>query len=136
MERFQINANLVYLVIDYHRSASFIFNKSRWIVTVNEELDCFRGTVQNNWFDLNMGWGIHIPNNILLVLGKNIFDENLKIAKFVQDENHNHWHGYPADWQRKAQDRPPICILMHWRTNGLISKHKMAKIRSGKKCNL
>ena len=134
----QINENILYIVIDYHRSASFIANKSRWIITVNEELECFRVTIDNNWHDTNTGWGIHRENNtnVLFILGVNVFNENLKIAKFVKDQNHNHWHGYPADWRRKTQDRPPVGLLNNWRRIGVIPKHKIAKIRSGKKCNL
>lgn len=128
----------IYIVVDYHRKASYIANKSQWLVTIDEEMDCFRNTINNNWKENENGWGIRwdAGHRVLVVLGKSVSQYDLKIAKFTKDVNLNHWHGYPADWQQRTQDRPPIKILNDWRTTGFISKHKMAKIRNGKKCDL
>jgi hypothetical protein len=62
--------------------------------------------------------------------------EVLKIAKFKDSNSTREWHGYPADYCRRKQDRPSIRILMDWKDRGLISKTKMDKIKQYKRCSL
>lgn len=67
-----------------------------------------------------------------------IHDRNIDvfIAKFVTDKNHNTWHGYPADYQLKAQDIPAGSILLKWEEQNLITKAKMRKIMRGQPCRI
>ena len=111
-------------------------HKSRWTITVNEEVDCFIDSRTNTWIDNAASWGLIQSGNNLLVLGLNSHNEELKIAKFIAKNTTGVWHGYPADFCRNIQDRPGMSILQSWRTNGHIEKHHITKIRQGKECNL
>ena len=111
-------------------------NKSRWIITIDQEVGCFIESQINTWIEGFFSWGLITNGNNLLVLGKNSQNEELKIAKFVAKNNNDVWHGYPADFCRNIQDRPGMMILQNWRTNGHIEKHHITKIRQGKECNL
>ncbi len=124
----------IYYVSSSHRRVQR--NKSRWTVTVDQEVECFISSQLNSWIEDVFSWGL-IPNgNGLLVLGQNSQNEELKIAKFVAKNNDGFWHGYPADYCKNVQDRPGMSILSDWRTNGYIEKHHIIKIRQGKECNL
>jgi hypothetical protein len=111
-------------------------DKSRWIIPMDEELECFELTYFKKWHRNSIGWGLHILENRITVLGKNPEGEQLKLAKFVDSSKNNKWHGYPADYRCKIQDRPPQDILEKWRSEGLIKKHQIMKIRRGMACNL
>lgn len=124
----------IYYVSSAHRRLQR--NKSRWTVTIDQEVECFISSQANSWIEGVFCWGL-IPNgNNLLILGQNSQNEELKIAKFVAKNNDGVWHGYPADYCRNIQDRPGMPILSNWRTNGHIEKHHIIKIRQGKECNL
>ncbi|WP_308131381.1 hypothetical protein [uncultured Flavobacterium sp.] len=111
-------------------------HKSRWTVTIDKEVECFIDSQTKSWIDATASWGIIQEGNNLLVLGLNSQNEELKIAKFIAKNNDGVWHGYPADFNRKIQDRPAMSILQSWRTHGHIEKHHITKIRQGKECNL
>lgn len=111
-------------------------NKSNWIITINQEVDCFIYSQTKTWIENMVSWGLIPLGNNLLVLGLNSHKEELKIAKFVAKNKEGVWHGYPADFCRNIQDRPGMPILQNWRTDGHIQKHHITKIRQGKECNL
>lgn len=111
-------------------------NKSIWTINLVEEVDCFKKSYSSQWQLNCKGWGLHIIQDRICVLGKNPEGENLKIAKFVDSSNDNSWHGYPADYRSNIQDRPTQHILEMWREEGIIKKHHMSKIRSGMPCNI
>ncbi|WP_430898658.1 MULTISPECIES: hypothetical protein [unclassified Paraflavitalea] len=111
-------------------------NKSRWTVTIEEEVECFVNSQRNSWIEGVFSWGLIPSESNLLILGENFQNEELKIAKFVAKNGDGVWHGYPADYCRNIQDRPGISILSKWRANGHIKKHHIVKIRQGKQCNL
>lgn len=111
-------------------------NKSIWTVSFNEEVDCFIQTINENWKNGNEAWGLRVIGTILQVVGLNNGSEELKIAKFVDGTNTNVWHGYPADYMSKSQDRPTTNILKVWVDKKYITKAKMSKIRLGQTCNL
>lgn len=124
-----------YIISSQHRKAGNP-HKSIWTITFSEEVDCFLFTVKENWKQENKGWGIKICDNTLQVLGINSNKEELKLAKFVDGGNTDIWHGYPADYLYKSQDRPTTEILRIWVIKGYITKSKMNKIRQGLPCNL
>jgi hypothetical protein len=111
-------------------------DKSRWIIDIYEEVNCFVVSQVNEWVEETTSWGLIQNGNALLVLGENGHDEPLKIAKFIAKSSDGVWHGYPADFHRKIQDRPGMAILQAWRNEGHIEKHHILKIRQGKECNL
>lgn len=129
-----INHNLIYIISSQHRNNTN--NKSKWSVSFSQEVACFRLAHLRNWCINFKGWGIIISKGEIIVLGRNRFNERIKIAKFIDSNTNNKWHGYPADYIRKVQDRPTLAVLLNWREKGYITKHQISKIRSGKKCNL
>ena len=124
-----------YIISSQHRRRGNP-NKSIWTIPFDEEVNCFIQSMEGNWKLDNEAWGIKINGNVLQVLGVGNNRNELKIAKFVDGTNTNVWHGYPADYFNKSQDRPATAILKVWVDNGYLTKAKMSKIRLGQSCNL
>lgn len=130
-----IDKNVYYTVVSQHR-LSTNNNKSRWKIQLDEEVECFKKAFREKWIINYNGWGLHIIENDIKVLGESPQKEQLKIAKFI-DSNHNgQWHGYPSNYRNNIQDRTSEKILKKWVETGIIQKHQMSKIRSGQKCKL
>ncbi len=103
---------------------------SVWNIGLDDELNCFSNSFENGWHNNGFAWGCIISNfNDLLILGENLRNAELKIAKFVT--NQNQWHGYPADVRYKPRDKPLPNILLSWLAKGIISKSLMARIKQG-----
>lgn len=132
-----VNEQCSYIISSQHRRTGNP-DKSIWIISHDEELDCFVFSYRERWFELNIDicWGIYILGNNLQVIGRNADGFESKIAKFIDSNRNTRWHGYPADYFIKSQDRPPTEILQRWVIDGYISKPSMSRIRTGKKCNL
>lgn len=134
-----IATGILYTSVKQHRE-NVNEDKSIWIISIEDEVSVFKRTLQKSWIEdsRKYGWGLHIINgsNTLRTLGENRYSGDLKIAKFVKDENDESWHGYPADYRQKRKDKPPEEVLLKWRDEGLIEKHHVSKIRSGRICNL
>jgi hypothetical protein len=124
-----------YIISSQHRRKGNP-NKCVWIITFDDEVNCFVRTIQQNWRAGTTAWGVIVVNNIVQILGRNSSNEELKIAKFVDGNDNEVWHGYPADYMLKSNDRPDTPILQAWVNNGYITKAKMSKIRLGHSCNL
>jgi hypothetical protein len=120
------------MVVQYHRNTSNP-KKSLWTVTEQEEIECFKRAIIELWTYEQFAWGLHIINGQIMPLGINTDNEVLKVAKFV--DNNTHWHGYPADYVRKIQDKPPSLVLTKWCELKLITKSQVLKIKQ-QKCNL
>lgn len=107
--------------------------KSRWIISIEDEINCFNLSRGNKWNhpgnNKMIGWGYISDNGRFKILGENLAYNDLKIAKFFGINNK--WHGFPADYRNNETDRPPTNILQEW-----VNKSKMRKIRNGQKCNL
>lgn len=124
-----------YIISSQHRRRGNP-NKSIWTITFDEEVACFIQALNGNWKTGTEAWGFKVIGDILQVVGLNNNRQELKLAKFVDGTNTNVWHGYPADYLSKAQDRPATNILKDWVDNGYLTKAKMSKIRLGQPCNL
>ena len=124
-----------YIISSQHRRRGNS-NKCIWTISFDEEVSCFIQALNENWKVDFEAWGIKTVNNILQVVGVNNERQELKLAKFVDGANTNVWHGYPADYMRKANDRPATNILKDWVEYGYLTKAKMSKIRLGQSCNL
>ncbi|WP_294290843.1 hypothetical protein [uncultured Chryseobacterium sp.] len=127
--------DIKYIISSKHRETTNP-QKSYWTVEYSEELTCFIDNYVKDYKSNNLTWGLIQENNSLKVLGKNTFKEELKLAKFIDSSKNNIWHGYPADYRRRNQDRPCSIILKKWVENSIITKSKMLKIRQGQICNL
>ncbi|WP_271765927.1 hypothetical protein [Aquimarina algiphila] len=124
-----------YIISSQHRATGNP-NKTVWSVDFNDEVECFRLSKTSDWIQDNYGWGIKVINSIIQYIGHNFENETLKLAKFVDGNGNDIWHGYPADYLRRSQDRPPTFILKNWVEQGFLTKAKMNKIRRGQSCNL
>jgi hypothetical protein len=127
---------LYYKVRSVHRRLGNT-NKCRWTISIKEEVDCFKDSVFKKWLEKTEGWGLKINGEGgLEQVGLSDIEEVLKIAKFVDSASTNEWHGYPADYCRRNQDRPSLKVLTDWMDKEIITKTQMAKIKQYKKCSL
>lgn len=124
-----------YIISSQHRAIGNP-NKTVWTIDFDDEVECFKYSKTSDWIDDKYGWGIKVVNSNLQHVGHNFENETLKLAKFVDGNQNDIWHGYPADYLRKSQDRPPTFILKCWVDQGYLTKAKMNKIRRGQSCNL
>lgn len=124
----------VYLALPKHRGQPDQ-HRSVWTKPVPEEVACFIEAWRGSW-GVKSGelWG-HVSGDAgLQPLGRNGHNEPLWFAKFLQNLSPAQWHGYPADYRRNAQDRPPTDVLDKWRQVGALAKHQMLKIKAGRPC--
>jgi hypothetical protein len=110
--------------------------KSQWVIAEPAEVQCFERSHKSNWTTTNAAWGLHLPGSSPQVLGRSVTGTDLKIARFLPAANGKTWHGFPADYRRKKQDRPAVTVLLLWLKAGFIRKHDISRVRSGKPCNL
>lgn len=125
-----------YLVSSHHRRARGNNNKSIWTITNDEEVQCFIFSKNSNWVEGSICWGLKLINNAIQVIGRNPAREDLKIAKFVDSNNNNIWHGYPADCKNKKQDIPNTEVLTIWKNNNYLGKSDVRKLKQQIPCNL
>ena len=135
-ERMAIETNGIELVTYGGNSTQYFFSPkhrgnptdeiSVWIIDHAQELAVFTTCFAQSWIDLFSGWGILQP---FQVLGENLRNNKLIIAKFVVDQNQ--WHGYPADVRYKPKDKPNPRILKSWYDDGLINKSTLSRIKQG-----
>ena len=131
----QVHENCRYIIASQHRIIGNS-NKSTWYLSHEGEIECFVFSYCSKWIDGHVCWGLVYKDSDVQILGHNFHNEELKIAKFVDANKNRLWHGYPADYLRKAHDRPTITTLKDWVSKGYITKSKMSKIRLGQLCNL
>jgi hypothetical protein len=121
-----------------HRDQSV--KKSQWSISKDLEQECFEKAMNAKW-DLpeHNCWGLHLENEKAVYLGKTASSDpdsrQLFIAKFVDGDKNNKWHGYPADpCDQKQQDIPPDIIRRDWLDKQYFRATVIAKISRGKKC--
>src|SRR5688572_32569235 len=112
----------IYLASSAHRRKQK--DKSRWTISIDDEIECFILSQISNWVETAKAWGLRLNRNSLEQVGENPQREALKLAKFVDSSGNNVWHGYPADYVRNNQDRPGMVVLLAWRALGIIEKHQ------------
>jgi len=122
-----------------HRDGSY--EKSQWIISLLGERDCFRRTYEALWCNPNdVGWGLHFENGQVAYLGRTSSkvteSRDIFIAKFVDGNQNDKWHGYPADHVKNRQDIPPVKILKIWADAHYIRRALVRKLASGQKCKL
>lgn len=125
-----------YIISSYHRRPSGNINKSIWIISNEEEIDCFISSKNSNWVKDSTCWGLKLINNALQVIGRCPTSDELKIAKFVDGNKNNIWHGYPADYKNKKQDIPHTSVLTIWKNNHYLGKSDIRKLKQQLPCSL
>ncbi|NEP56261.1 MAG: hypothetical protein F6K31_04460 [Symploca sp. SIO2G7] len=116
-------------------------NKSQWTITESEEIDCFNNSFSSQWIDqFYTSWGLYFDNNEVSYLGISAKNEpescQLFIAKFIDSNQNNEWHGYPANHSRNQQDIPPETVTQDWIEKEYLRRATIRKITRGQKCKL
>lgn len=119
--------------------------KSQWTINEIEERDCFEFAAQMYFIDGFSSnyccWGLYILNKSPERLGKSAANKpqpfrDLFIAKFVDGDKNNKWHGYPADLVNYTQDIPLENILNYWMEANFFSAAKIRKMSRAQKCRI
>lgn len=136
-ERIDLKPNILseYIISSQHRRTGNP-DKCIWTITFEEEVNCFSNSYTEKWISNTKAWGLIVENDLLKVVGQNNEQQELKLAKFVDANRNNIWHGYPADYMNRVHDIPVEHILKKWVDKKYITKAKMNKIRRGISCNL
>ena len=126
----------VYLPLGKHRGRA-TSQRSVWTKPVPTEVACFVQAWGASWGERDGElWGHRSATGVLEPVGRNNHGEDLWFGKFLRAERISPWHGYPADYRRKTQDRPPPEVLNRWRALGVLAKHQVAKVAAGRPCKL
>jgi len=116
--------------------------KSQWTISEQEERGVFSRTYTSGWIVEHVGWGLHIVNGSVNYLGVDrTRSQNLIVARFIDDNNVEIWHGYPADPNRRSQQArikeiPPEEVQTEWLRGQILPKPKVRKLGRGEPCTL
>ena len=108
--------------------------KSQWTVSEAAERESFKDAMVNQWIKSGWGWGVHVPDGELAMLGvdrDHVSEVFISRFDFAADE----WHGYPVDY-RKPQQKPPGTVLLSWVAKAYLGKAQMRKIVKGQPCRI
>ncbi|HLP87614.1 MAG TPA: hypothetical protein VK184_03275 [Nostocaceae cyanobacterium] len=117
-------------------------DKSQWTIDLIVERSCFKLSLISSWNEPQYtSWGLHFENDTVTYLGHSSQNEpnacKLFIAKFVDSNKNNKWHGYPANPSgQKPQDIPPESVLNQWLNKEYLRPQTIRKISRGQKCKL
>jgi hypothetical protein len=132
---YKITESVSYSVHPSHRNRAI--GKSQWTVSETTEKNVFARMLDNEWIQGNVGWGVHVNRERLQYVGVSADGQRkLVLAKFVDGNANNEWHGYPADHQRSNSDIPASEILKKWLSENIMSAAKIRKISKGQPCSL
>ena len=132
---YTIEPGVTYGVHPHHRNRSP--QKSQWDISRDQELDVFVNARDQHWLSKDLGWGLHIVRARVAYLGKaQDRTRRLFMAKFVDGNRDQKWHGYPADHQRRPSDIPPAPILRDWMNSSLLRRAVVRKVLRGQPCSL
>ena len=135
-EQVEIIEGVYYICNPVHRNRTP--QKSQWTIDEEQEKCAFLTTYKRHWIvDNDTGWGFHFENGQVTYLGvAKDHHTPVFLAKFVNDSNHDTWHGYPVNYQKNQQDKPDVQILRQWFDSKPISAAKVRKIMRGQPCSL
>jgi len=127
---------VIYTISKKHRGRNP--DKSHWIIKMPKEVALFRDALRLGYEDKAnfTAWNFLIVDGEICVIGKSVDDLELKMAKFVDSNKNEQWHGYPANYMKNNQDIPPASLLLSWQKAGFITTATMKKIKGGQPCNL
>jgi hypothetical protein len=136
-KRREIESGKFYIHKLDHRNGSRI--KSQWKINEDAEWQCFAtASAQPISNQITCYYWFHFEKGKIEYLGESKSEDlpvrDLFIAKFISDPHSHDWHGYPADYQKNNQDRPPAIILDYWLKNNYLTAPKISKISQGKPC--
>lgn len=121
----------VYQINPKHRSLNKY--KSHWTITPKEEVHLFGWAWEKEYFDKKYYWGVYFRDGCCQVLGKTVSGQTTRLARFESSLRPVIWHGYPVDYCSDPQnDCPRKALLTKWAADGIIHKHQIVKLLSGK----
>ena len=115
--------------------------KSQWTILYNQEVASFDLATREDWSSgATTRWGLHMnpaPGN----LGQSASafgtpTRPLFIAKFIDGDANDLWHGYPADPYRNQHDIPPSSVLRAWNSATHLRPAVIRKLVKGQLCTL
>jgi hypothetical protein len=115
--------------------------KSQWVIVCADEVSCFNLATSQNWSsDASTRWGLHFSPNVANLgqsaLAFGIPPRALFIAKFIDGNANDLWHGYPADPYRNEHDLPPTSVLKIWQSQSHLRPALIRKLVKGQLCAL
>jgi len=130
----QIKPGLHYACHPDHRNGNG--NKSQWTIIKTDEIACFMHAHAQAWVDGRRAFGIFpLGNPNYLGLAKERH-RRLFLARFDDGNGNQHWHGYPADPQKKTGDRLPEQIKEALIRTSVLPPAKVRKLQRGEPCRL
>lgn len=130
-----IREDVRYFIHPKHRGSP-TRDSCTWTISVDDEVALCKAALSTARSPGQECWAAEAEGRRLRKVGINVYRESLIFGKFVDGSAIAIWHGYPADYRRRTQDRPPISVLQVWVMRGLLQKHHVAKISGGMQCNL
>lgn len=134
----------VYTIATQHRENRD--SKSYWKITPDEEKRCFevnyewfwRGEEGSEEYPLQF-MGILVENGELKLLGFNIDEDEVRVARFLYDTEGDSklrtvWHGFPCCYWLNDQDIPHSHYLNKWAAMNIITESDKKKIIRGRRC--
>lgn len=140
LENREVRPGIQYQCHPDHRNGNR--EKSQWTISENEEAAVFINCVDSGWVQEHVGWGVHRPNGRVDYLGVDKTGHTrLIIARFVDENEVEIWHGFPADPTRKTErarrkEIPPEEIQLRWLNDQVLPAPKLRKIGRGEPCKL
>lgn len=137
----EIRPGIIYQFSPEHRNKKNS-EKSLWTIDPDEERQVFERVYDSEWIVEHVGWGLHIQNGSVTYLGiDKTRAQQLIVARFVDDNHVQVWHGYPADPNRRSQQArikeiPPEEIQKVWLRDNVVPKPTLRKIGKGEPCSL
>lgn len=130
--------NIYYIFKIDHRNGNP--DKSQWSISESMEISCFQRAYASWRCSPNNCWGLHLEKDKVAYLGitKSSAPEErrLFVAKFINGNKNNRWHGYPADHVLHHQDIPPEDVLARWLQAQYLRPAVVRKLSRGQKCKL
>lgn len=124
----------IYQINPQHRNGSS--SKSQWTITRKAEVELFGWANEKESKSGDYYWGVIQHNNKCIDLGITVAENKTKIARFVHSHEPIIWHGYPVDYIQDPQnDCPRRELLLKWKAMGIIEKHQISRLTSGKGWN-
>lgn len=122
-----------YKPMGYHRNGNPL--KSQWLICIDEEIETFVKSMEENWKEEYRGWWID-PSGNKRIIGETKYREAVYIVRYQGicpdgQQNNCIWHGYPADIRRKKNDIPSDIVLNDWKSKNMINQPQFSRIRRG-----
>lgn len=94
--------------------------KSQWTIPLEHERACLVWAFSRQSQETlgKLRWGLHLAGTAPGVLGRTKAEHppvrDAFYARFIDSNENNKWHGYPADHVLNEQDIPPNEVLDDW----------------------